>query len=372
MRVVLENSENQIIRNFELDNNDCILLKRHDTGRIVVLKNLDSLLDEDIGFDVITEFNPSVLTNKNIEFGGFKLRSISSSKDSTYFSDVHLQDEQNKVFGRFFSLLSLIIIGLIVFSTFFNQPVEEEVVEPEEKEITIVEPPKRIKIPKSLWNPQKVVPPTRQKIVKPSLNRIGALGVLGQLSKSNTKGGVDMSAVKSTGGAGLGGTGGSGGVQTSMYGKGAFKAALGPGNNFKGAGGYGTKGAGGGKAGYGKMSLVGKVGSSTFPLTSQATVGGGLDMDSVAAVIKRHMGQVRFCYEKGLNVDKGLKGRVAINFAINSSGRVASASVASTTLNSQVVESCIVSRLKSWKFPIPRGGKTVAVTFPFLLKRTGR
>ncbi|HVK61699.1 MAG TPA: AgmX/PglI C-terminal domain-containing protein, partial [Bdellovibrionales bacterium] len=158
-------------------------------------------------------------------------------------------------------------------------------------------------------------------------------------------------------------------VQTTLYGKGLVAAPLGAGANVNGGGGYGTKGRGGGQAGYGKMSLIGSAGTSVLPLGHEALIEGGLDMSSIEDVILRNMAQVRYCYEQGLQVKPSLKGRVKVSFVIGARGRVRTAGVANTTLGSNQVESCIVSRLKTWKFPQPEGGFDVKVSYPFSLQR---
>jgi hypothetical protein len=161
-------------------------------------------------------------------------------------------------------------------------------------------------------------------------------------------------------------------VQTTLYGKGLVAAPIGAGSNMEGGGGYGTKGKGGGQAGYGKLSLIGSAGTSAIPLGKEALVEGGLDRDLIAEVINRNMGQIRFCYEQALQGDPGLAGRVAVGFTIGGNGQVKIAGVESTTLNSKLVEDCILLRLKSWKFPMPSGGVDVKVSYPFVLRRAGQ
>ena len=205
-----------------------------------------------------------------------------------------------------------------------------------------------------------------------SIKRLGALAVFGSMKNSPQKGGINLGAVNTTAGPGLGGTGGSGGIQTSLYGKGLVAAPLGAGANMQGGGGYGTKGKGGGQAGFGKISLVGSAGLDPIPLGKEALVEGGLDRDLIDEVIKRNMGQIRFCYEQGLQGDPSLAGRVAVDFVIGGSGLVKAASIANSSLNSNPVQECIVMRLKTWKFPLPQGGVDVKVSYPFVLRRTGQ
>jgi hypothetical protein len=275
------------------------------------------------------------------------------------------------------SFLSVILGAALFLGLVFNLPKENKAVEQELKQ-QVVQIIQRIPV-KPQTVPQAVAD-SRTSTVKEtvttnksaSIKRMGALAVFGSMKSGSQKGGVNLGAVNTTAGPGLGGTAGSGGVQTSIYGKGLVAAPLGVGGNMQGGGGYGTKGKGGGQAGYGQISLVGSAGTSPIPLGREAIIGGGLDRDLIADVINRNLGQVRFCYEQGLQGDPALAGRVAVDFVIGGNGQVKSASVGSTTLNSKVVEDCILLRLKTWKFPLPEGGSDVKVSYPFALRRTGQ
>ena len=117
------------------------------------------------------------------------------------------------------------------------------------------------------------------------------------------------------------------------------------------------------------MNMGGTAAAYFEPLDEEALVEGGLDKDQIAAVINRHIGEVIYCYEKGLQVKPGLSGRVGVKFTINGGGVVNSAGVGSTSLNSAQVEGCILNKLRTWKFPKPVGGVNVKVQYPFVLKR---
>jgi len=108
-----------------------------------------------------------------------------------------------------------------------------------------------------------------------------------------------------------------------------------------------------------------------IPIPSAASVDGGLSPDSIADVIRRNLGQIRFCYEKGLQLQPGLAGRVNMSWTIDGSGGVQLAKIKKTSLNNSSVENCIVQRLRTWKFPIPQNNADVKVSYPFLLKKTG-
>ena len=42
--------------------------------------------------------------------------------------------------------------------------------------------------------------------------------------------------------------------------------------------------------------------------------------------------------------------------------------VSSTTLSDKNVGNCVAKAVKRWKFPKPRGGGNVVVTYPFVLE----
>jgi hypothetical protein len=168
------------------------------------------------------------------------------------------------------------------------------------------------------------------------------------------------------------GSGGVGGMERAVSGKGLVAGTMGQGERIEGGGGYGTRGkSGGGRPGYGSMNMGGTAASYFEPVQEEALVEGGLDRDQIAAVIARHQGEVIYCYEKGLQVQPKLSGRVQIRWTINGSGVVQGASVESSSLRSASVEGCIVNRLRGWRFPKPVGGVNVKVSYPFVLKRLG-
>lgn len=259
-------------------------------------------------------------------------------------------------------------IGFAVVTDFIQNAEEVATVEElkKPKEVTIGK--KEVVLRTQSFRPVK---PTVASVKKKSLKRMGALGVLGQLNKSAQKSGINLGAVQTSKGVGLGGLQGSGGVQKSLYAKGIVNAPAGDGKNIEGAGGYGTKGKGGGQAGYGKLSMIGAAGDSAVPTISRGDKDSGISDSDVAAIVNKNIGQIRFCYEKGLQNQPGMGGRVAVDWVIDGAGSVKSALVRQSSLHSSPVENCIIKKIKAWKFPLPRGGVEVKVSFPFLLKRTG-
>jgi hypothetical protein len=93
----------------------------------------------------------------------------------------------------------------------------------------------------------------------------------------------------------------------------------------------------------------------------------GVDPVKTQAFVKTRLGEVQRCYERGKMDDPDLKGRVTLKISIAETGAVTSATVDGSSLHSSVVESCIVTTVKGWKFPAPVGGPAV-ISYPFNLK----
>lgn len=202
-----------------------------------------------------------------------------------------------------------------------------------------------------------------------SLNKMGALGALGGMNKNSTGlGGLSQSKSNSQG-FGFDSTRAAGGNSRGMLGKGLVSAGIGGGESMSGYGGNGTRGKGSGQAGYGHVGMAGRSGGYYLPLSDDASVEGGLDRDQIIAVIERNKGQAVYCYEKGIQSNPNLGGRVMIKFLVGPSGSVSSASVASSSMGSSSVESCIVNKLRAWRFPRPKGNVAVKVNYPFNFKR---
>ncbi|MBL8920652.1 MAG: TonB family protein [Myxococcaceae bacterium] len=166
------------------------------------------------------------------------------------------------------------------------------------------------------------------------------------------------------GGAGVGDAQGVGGL-------GSRGAGSGGGGNGLGLGGLGTKGGGRGAGGYGSIDLGGKGKGSTRIIPGKTTVVGGLDKDVIMKVIKRHQNEIKFCYEQELQQNASLAGKVAVAWTIDPSGGVSEAAVSESSIGNANVESCILQRIRRWKFPEPEGGGIVNVTFPWIFKAAG-
>ena len=369
-KLVLENADNKVSRVFHWNGQLAHVICREDSRRVELHSDLNHLTSNHILFKTLAVIDPAAIARAPIQIDKTNHLRLVEKVDEVLATPLAPRDNTKAIYiavgvvlllnGVFMGVLSLLPKNSADLANELKQQVVQIV-----KKIPQKDPPKQIMVKKDAT----VQTETTKKFQ--GIKRLGALAVLGSMNNSKQKGGLNLNAVNTTAGPGLGGTQGSGGVQTSIYAKGLVAAPLGAGSNMAGGGGYGTKGKGGGQSGYGKMSLAGSAGNMPIPLGKEALVDGGLDFDVVSEVIRRNMGQIRFCYEQGLQLDPALAGRVGIKFTIGGDGMVKVAGIENTTLNSQQIEQCMLLRLKSWKFPLPNNGVDVKVSYPFSFKRSG-
>ncbi len=159
------------------------------------------------------------------------------------------------------------------------------------------------------------------------------------------------------GGLGLRGTGrGGGGTGEGTIGLGNL-GTIGHGAGTGSGSGYGSGGGGF----HGRSAGVPTI------RTGEGEVRGSLSREVIRRVVRRHINEIRFCYEQEVMGRPDLAGRVTIAFIIGATGTVQTASVANTTLENARVEACMAQAVRRWTFPAPDGGGVVAVNYPFVL-----
>lgn len=200
-----------------------------------------------------------------------------------------------------------------------------------------------------------------------SLRQSGLANLVGKIAKRANKQGVLVAAQgvspDNKAGRAFYSTG------TSTEGGGGSAAKEGP--TFR-LGGVGTKGRAGGVGNFkdGTALAGGNVGNGDLVamVDEETVIEGGLDRDAIAEVIRRNLGQIRYCYERQLSSSPELYGKMLVKFTIAANGEVNEPKVDNSTLKSAMVEGCVMRRLASWKFPEPKGGTLVRVSYPFLFK----
>ena len=404
-KFVLENSKGEVTRAFNVDAETLFLIYRHDTRRVDVVGSLDLLKAQDISFDLLKKIaassamkRPVALTNgSSFRFAKEIERTVASVNIADDSSEQETTIYKYTALTQVGAMLFILIVGLLI-EPFFAHPKEEAIVTviPQElipqikqKQVTVqaaekINPVKKVAEKKVVSKVKEVSKTLTHQVhtarkenatlrTKVKVENVGALGALGGMKTgSKNSAGFNMKALNDSKGTSWNGagSGGVGGMERAIHGQGLVASAMGRGGKVEGGGGYGTRGkAGGGRAGYGEMGMGGTAAAYFEPVQEEALVEGGLSKDQIAAVINRHIGEVIYCYEKGLQVKPGLSGRVGVKFTINGSGIVSAANVGSSSINSAQVEGCVTNRLRGWRFPKPIGGVNVKVQYPFVLKR---
>lgn len=217
----------------------------------------------------------------------------------------------------------------------------------------------------------RVDPNKREQDRKIALNS-GLLGILkgagasGAVSNVFGPGGLGTGINNAMGGlrgTEMGDAGGAGGLGTRGTGAGG-------GGNSLGIGGLGTYGHGRGTGGYGNIDLGGRGKGTTRIVPGKTIIQGSLSKEEIGRVIRRNLARFKYCYEKQLNANPNLQGKVSVYFTIAPTGSVADASIRETSMNDENVESCVVKVMRSLVFPKPKGGGIVVVTYPFVFAAT--
>jgi len=164
-------------------------------------------------------------------------------------------------------------------------------------------------------------------------------------------------------GLGMRGTGsGGGGTGDALLGLGGPLNVIGHG-----------PGHGGPQSGYGRMAgtLGTRQAKPPEVLPGVSDVRGSLDKEIIRRIVRRHLNEVKYCYEQELTRLPALAGRIVVQFMIARNGQVLSSVLQSSSMKNARVENCTVQAVRRWQFPEPQGGGLVTVTYPFALSPAG-
>lgn len=205
-----------------------------------------------------------------------------------------------------------------------------------------------------------------RKIAMDALKALGLQGPEGAVSNVFGPGGLGTGINNALGGlkgASMGDAGGAGGL-------GSRGTGAGGGGNALGIGGIGS-GTGRGSGGNGNIDLGGRGKGMTRIVPGKIIYEGGLSREEIQRVISRVMSQIKYCYEKELTKDPNLEGKLVASWTIAGTGDVATAQMAQNTMGNQAVEQCVLRIIQRLKFPNPKGGGQVFVTYPFVFSAAG-
>ncbi len=109
-----------------------------------------------------------------------------------------------------------------------------------------------------------------------------------------------------------------------------------------------------------------------FRLDKTMRAKGSLSKDDIRKGVEAHRGEVEACYSELVRrVKKGAppKGTAKLKFEVAPDGSVSDAEVGGPGgLDEPTFVSCVVTKVKKWKFAEPQGGGYVKVTFPVQLE----
>lgn len=132
-----------------------------------------------------------------------------------------------------------------------------------------------------------------------------------------------------------------------------------------GSGGLRSRGAGLGSGGaslgirgrgIGSCTSIAQGASAPAMQTTEPIILGALELEEVERVVKSHLAQFRYCYQKELNRDPTLEGRIVVKFVIASDGTVSSIKVDGSSMDNAIVEECLCQRFMRLQFPTPKQG----------------
>lgn len=257
-----------------------------------------------------------------------------------------------------------------------QDPEPEPQPDPEPVEQAAPEPPPKPRRQKKVRRRRRQNPAPTSNAAAAAPAKPGILAALGKIPKRSGPAGSqtltaavsNLDAVKVPGG-------GASYKVSGLIGKGPSKRLQLGGSG----GGLQTKGLGsilregGGSAGdLGKVRANKVRGRVVKASRSARTKGQGiLNRAEIQKVVTKGLGQIQFCYEKELLKSQSLSGKVVFEWTIATNGRVTQVKTVNATLRSNAAIRCMISKIKTWRFPKPRGSGTVIVTYPFIFNAMG-
>ncbi len=94
--------------------------------------------------------------------------------------------------------------------------------------------------------------------------------------------------------------------------------------------------------------------------------GEAIPQSMIRKVIHKNRSQIRACYERQLQRNHELEGKLGVKWVIGATGAVVRVMITEDTLHNDLVSTCVISRIEAWRFPQPAGGGIVEVNYPFV------
>ena len=129
-----------------------------------------------------------------------------------------------------------------------------------------------------------------------------------------------------------------------------------------------TRGRGGGAAGYGTGAVGQHRGTQVIAGGVEESFSGTIDREVIRRVIVQNQRVLKTCYERELNRNPDLAGKIILEWDIGEQGRVVGTRKGKMEPGFDRVAECILDRLRTWRFPEPPANQAVTVQFPFVFQ----
>ena len=97
---------------------------------------------------------------------------------------------------------------------------------------------------------------------------------------------------------------------------------------------------------------------------------GAIDPEKVREVVSSQREAIRSCYERAVQENSGLAGTCTVRIVITGDGTVGTTSFQNSSIHSVSLGRCLLRLVRTWRFPPPPDGKTAAVDYPLVFRRS--
>jgi TonB family protein len=145
----------------------------------------------------------------------------------------------------------------------------------------------------------------------------------------------------------------------------------GPVGDSLGLGVLGSKGLRSGNSSYGSHSLRQRNRKELILIKEDPQVAGSLNKAVVGRYIRRYWTRFKYCYDRALENEPDLFGKITLRFRIDAEGRVNDIETLFNSTENSALEACIFRVMKQIRFPKITDGVDALVTYPFVFSSAG-
>jgi TonB family protein len=95
---------------------------------------------------------------------------------------------------------------------------------------------------------------------------------------------------------------------------------------------------------------------------------GTLSKQAIRDVVRSRRPEMEACYWEERRRNPRIEGRVDVRFVIADTGQVCAVEVRKSTVGAPQLERCMLGQFARMRFPPPKGGGVVLVTYPYIFK----